>query len=745
MRAFRVPIMAAVAGTALSIWAGSASAGLIGVNEDAPKFATDGGASIYRQMQSIGMQQNVISAIWTNGQGLSSADNGRITKAVAAAKVAGIKVVIAIYPASGPNATALGNGGEGSFIDFVKQVVGAFHGSVKDFIVLNEPNRTIFFSPVDPALAAKTLADAYDAIKAIDSGVNVIGLGLSPRGSGDGKSLFPVQFLQQLGAAYKALGRTAPLMDAISFHAYPFPVDKAPDKTSDWPTIGMADLARLKQAIWDAFNGTGQKTVDGGLPIHLDEIAYQVPTDGKPGYSGAENVTTIDEATQATYYGQIVNQVACDPSIASLSFFHFVDETERAGFQSGFLDASGSSRAIVGAVQQALSATSGGTRCAGTPVSWEPETGVVGFDPGFTADGKTALRNGSKVWGFNPAAQEDATFSASVMPVDATGSAGAPLTTLDGSIPAMLARLVKFELAGKNGLFVYKITATSKVNPSRTSTATSSPFTVGTAVAVVTPGAPALPASARGVVNKHARPLVFFATGKLIGKPINTAVVGATLLVSSGQWTWAPTVTFSWLRCPTKKANAGCTPIPDATTPLYTPVADDIGSRSAPVFVIARVDATNDVGSSTADTLSFRVKAPRTPANTTPPAPSKPALPVTSKGQVAKPLLPWVTQASGKAVGKAIAKASTGDLLLATMGQWTWGASVTFAWLHCPTAKADSVCTPIAGATEPSYVPGVSDVGTRSAPIFLVARATATNDTGSTTGNSLSLRISTRR
>ena len=135
MRTFRVLGIAAIAGVALSLWAGGASVGLIGVNEDAPKFATDGGAALYKQMQSIGLQQNVISAIWTNGQGLSSADNGRITKAVAAAKAAGIKVVIAIYPASGPNATALGNGGEGSFIDFVKQVVGAFHGSVKDFIV----------------------------------------------------------------------------------------------------------------------------------------------------------------------------------------------------------------------------------------------------------------------------------------------------------------------------------------------------------------------------------------------------------------------------------------------------------------------------------------------------------------------------------------------------------------------------------------------------------------------------------
>jgi hypothetical protein len=487
-------VLGALAGLAI---AGIASAAVIGVNEDAPKFAEDGGASLFGQMQGVGLGQDVVSAIWTAGRQLNDTDVSRINRAVAAGKARGVKIVIDIYPATGPNARALGTDGDAGFIDFTKQVVGSFHGTVKDYIVLNEPNRTIFASPVDPALTAKVLADAYDAIKQIDSGVNVIGLGLSPRGSGDGKSLFPVQFLAQLGTAYKALNRTAPLMDAISFHPYPFPEDKAPDRTSDWPTIGMADLARLKQAISDAFAGTAQKTVEGGLPIHLDEVAYQVATDGKPGYTGAETVKLVDEATQAKHYTQIVQQVACDPTIASLSFFHFVDETDRTRFQSGFLDAALGPRPVAAAVKQALADTAGGTKCPGALVNWIPETGVVGFDPGFSPDGKTALGAG-KVWGFRPTAEEDTDFFAGVFAADVTAAdAGRslqargrlaadakPLFTTKGSIKAMLKGLAKFELTGKNGTYVYAIRAISKTNPNRTETAVSQPFTVGTGATV---------------------------------------------------------------------------------------------------------------------------------------------------------------------------------------------------------------------------------------------------------------------
>ena len=485
--------------------AGNAVAGLIGVNEDATKFAEDGGAALFAQMQGVGLKQDVVSAIWTAGQGLTPADSGRIARAVAAGNAKGIKVVIHIYPASGQNARALGEQGSAGFIEFVEQVVRTFRGTVKEYTILNEPNRTIFFSPVDPALAARVMAEAYDAIKAIDPGVIVIGLGLSPRGSGNGSSLFPVQYLARFGQAYRAMNREAPLMDGFSFHPYPFPEDKAPERTSDWPTIGMADLARLKQALSDAFTGTAQKAVEGGLPIHLDEVAYQVPTDGKPDYSGKETVRVVDEAAQARYYTQIVQQVACDPSIASLSFFHFVDETDRSRFQSGFLDAGLAARPVVAAVRQALAETAGGTTCTGTPVTWTREDGVVGFDPGFAADGKTPLGRG-KVWGFRPTAEEDTDFIAGVFPSDATtadvtrslqarsrASESKPLFTVRGSFKAMLVGLAKFELTGRNGTYVYAIRATSKTSPTRSETAVSLPFTVGTgASAARTFGGPRL-------------------------------------------------------------------------------------------------------------------------------------------------------------------------------------------------------------------------------------------------------------
>ena len=225
----------------LALGAAGASAGTIGANEDYAKFQEDHGAAVYAQMKDAGLGQNVISATWTGGD-LGSADIGRIGGAISAANAKGIKIVITIYPAPG-HATALA-ADESGFVDFAKQVVTQFKANVKDYIILNEPNRTQFQSPVSPSLTAKALADVYDAIHPM--GVNVIGLGLSPRGTGDGRSLFPVQFLQQLGAAYKQMGRSAPLMDAISFHPYPFPVDKAPTLASQWPTIGMADLARLK-------------------------------------------------------------------------------------------------------------------------------------------------------------------------------------------------------------------------------------------------------------------------------------------------------------------------------------------------------------------------------------------------------------------------------------------------------------------------------------------------------------------
>ena len=460
------PVIAAIF-AALSL-AGTASAAVfVGVNEDAPKLQP----SLYQAIADANLQQNVLSMIWGQGDSAPSAGQVSTTKAaIAAAKAKGIKVVLAIYPGSGPNARALAADGGAQFVTFSQNVASTFTG-VTDFIEGNEPNRTIFMSPVDPALFTKVLANAYAAIKSVRPDATVIGVGLSPRGSGDPRnqgggssSMFPVQYLRAMGKAYRDQGLTGKIMDAISFHPYPFPEDKAPDKPSDWPTVGMADLGRLKQAIFDAFNGTGQPA---DLPIHLDEVAYQVPTDGKGGYTGSETVKTVDEATQATYYALIVNQVACDPRIASLSFFHFIDEADRGRFQSGFQDVNGQVRPVLGSVKQALSDTAGGTKCNGTSVNWTPETGVLGASAVTDANGKQKLSNGSGVWGATLTAAEDADYVAGVFPEGTTAEqtvaafAGSgtlkPIQQQTGKVSAQSARLAKFELSSRvpSGKYLY--------------------------------------------------------------------------------------------------------------------------------------------------------------------------------------------------------------------------------------------------------------------------------------------------
>ena len=61
----------------------------------------------------------------------------------------------------------------------------------------------------------------------------------------------------------------------------------------------MPNFDRMEQALWDTFNGTKQPHVETGLPLWLDEIGWQVPTEGSDAYTGVEDVSTVDEAGQA--------------------------------------------------------------------------------------------------------------------------------------------------------------------------------------------------------------------------------------------------------------------------------------------------------------------------------------------------------------------------------------------------------------------------------------------------------------
>jgi hypothetical protein len=280
-----------------------------------------------------------------------------------------------------------------------------------------------------------------------------------------------VHFIHDVGVAYRASARKAPLMDEVGFHPYPNPnkTDDPPAKGYQWPNAGLTQLPRLQQAFWDAFHGTGQATFaesgvglkanQPGVKWALDETAYQVSTAGLAGYTGAEGNQLVTEATQAKYYGQIVNMYECDARVASLLFFKWVDEPRLAGYQSGFQNILGTLRPAAGAVRDAVA-----KGCAGKPASWKHTNGVVTASASF--------HPGTQGSAFTATAGEHVSYTAGVYRVG-----GGAVAKASGSSKAYWTLAVKLPRKGLgHGTFVYRITLRAKMNPARQSTFTSRPF-----------------------------------------------------------------------------------------------------------------------------------------------------------------------------------------------------------------------------------------------------------------------------
>jgi hypothetical protein len=378
-------ILSAVALTSGATFASPETPLVIGVNEDHPKFQADAGAGMFGALSAIGLTESVISVQWDPERPDTIPDEQQLAAAIAAAKEQGVKVVLAVYPAK---ARAVADNGPAGFVEFCGRVATAFP-DVAAFIVGNEPNQPRFWQPqfaadgsqASAASFLAVLAGCYDRIH--PTGKPVVGVGLSPRGNDNPRapsnvSTSPVRFIRALGAAYRASRRTEPIMDAFSFHPYPKANRDPPFIGYGWPNAGMPNLDRIKQALWDAFHGTRQTHVENGLQLWLDEVGWQVPTEGNAAYTGAENVPTIDERSQAAFHGGVVRLAACDRQIATIHFFHWIDESDRGGFQSGAIRADGTQRPAFDSIAQAVADTKGGTFCAGSAVTWKHKTSVVG-------------------------------------------------------------------------------------------------------------------------------------------------------------------------------------------------------------------------------------------------------------------------------------------------------------------------------------------------------------------------------
>ena len=374
---------------ALSLSAAALGASTFGVTDDHAKFAPDGGASFYPMLRDLGMSENAMTVTWDPASPTAIPEKLFLDRVVPQATARGMRLIFSVQPKQAASITRSFTTAA-QFTAFLQQLATSYP-QVKDYVVGNEPNQPRFWqpqfdeagNPAAPSAYEALLASGYDALKAVNPSIRVIGFGLSHRGNDDptaasNVSVSPVRFISAAGAAYRASGRTRPIMDDFGFHPYPQNSTDSIDKGAQWPNASVANLDRVKQALWDAFHGTAQPTIEDGLGFRVTEIGWQaaVPQGFLAAYTGTENVETAPEDAQAEIYGQLVRLLECDAQVSDVLFFHLIDESSLEGFQSGLMRADGSARPAYAAVKQVLGETGG--NCAGTPIQWSHTTTVVG-------------------------------------------------------------------------------------------------------------------------------------------------------------------------------------------------------------------------------------------------------------------------------------------------------------------------------------------------------------------------------
>jgi hypothetical protein len=420
-------VLLAALGLAL-LAAGPAHGARFGLADDAGKYAEDGGDAFLTDARSLGTSEIRVTVLWDPLRPDTILEQSFLDRSLPVAKEHGINVVFHVFPIQASAITAVPDAADG-FAAFL-ELLATTYPQVRQYVIGNEPNQPRFwrpqFAPGGKPRAAATylqlLARSYDALKSVDRGIRVIGLGLSGRGNDtpfalSNASTSPVRFLRDLGAAYRASGRVLPLMDELGIHPYPKSDRDSVLAGDRWPRAGVANLARIKQAVWDAFAGTGQPTVEQGLRLRIDEIGWQVavPASRRAAYHGRETSAVTTEQAQATNYAKLIALAACDSSISAVYLLHLRDDANLERFQSGLRRADGSARPAYAAVRAAVTKARRG--CAGKRVAWHHATGVIGRRADFRT-GSVPQSRLRRSWGFTLTAAEEATYTAAIFPAE---------------------------------------------------------------------------------------------------------------------------------------------------------------------------------------------------------------------------------------------------------------------------------------------------------------------------------------
>jgi hypothetical protein len=402
-------LIAVIAGALLLAAPAARAAGpsmLIGAAEDAVKADTLTEAQARLDLLKLaGLDAVRVTSIWNPTNPVPGPDTMlQLRNLTQAAALDNMKVFVSVYN-FGSRTTPLSDSDQASFAAHAAYLARNIP-SLTNFIIGNEPNLNRFwlpqFGPNGEDLAAPAytalLAKTYDALKGVNPAITVYGGAISPRGidrPGSGRDTHsPTVFIQDMGAAYKAMGRTAPIMDVLAIHPYPenstIPPTFAHPNTTP---IGIADYGKLTALLANAFDGTAQP--GSALPILYAEygVETQIPSTKAFLYTGTEPATIkpVPETTQADFYKQAMQIAFCQPNVVGLFIFHAFDESALDRFQSGLYYADESPKSSVPAVKEAARDVYGGViaRCPGLQLTPKARIGYPRI--GSVALGRAAI------------------------------------------------------------------------------------------------------------------------------------------------------------------------------------------------------------------------------------------------------------------------------------------------------------------------------------------------------------------
>lgn len=326
---------------------------LVGVDDDSLKWYGHTGSllSIY---SSLGVGAVRVTLDWSPGETFpSGTDRTELQRVGSAAQR--IRVVLAV---TGPPASVpLDDASRASFCGFVADVLRRYP-AIHDVAVWTEPNSSKFWQPRKGSSAAyeALLATCWDTLHAVQPAVNVIATS-APHAK-------PGHWYEQIGKAYRASGRTRPILDTIGHNGYPETSAEPPGALHRTGSIDEGDLGRLLASLHEAFDGTAQPVPGSGRVTvwYLEDGFQSTPPDGGFAYSGVEtDKRPVPEDVQATQLTAAIDLAYCQPGVGGFFNFELRDDPVLSGWQSGLLRPDWTPKPAYTAFFQAIAAVRAGT------------------------------------------------------------------------------------------------------------------------------------------------------------------------------------------------------------------------------------------------------------------------------------------------------------------------------------------------------------------------------------------------